>query len=133
MDEKKLEDGIYEVIPGKEWLVLEDGREQRFRSPDYDFPYLLRIYRGREDKVPFRGLLEGEGKPLPPSRGLTGVFTGPFSISGYDANGKRIPGHQIGEMFIPAEGSGHSSPSFDRMDDILEKTRKICDKLQTKK
>jgi len=130
----KLEDGIYEVSPGKEWLVQEDGKEQRFRSSDgYNFTSLLRTSESKSDKVPYRGSLDGDRNPLPPSRGLAGAFTGSFSVSGYDANGNRIPGYRLGDMFFPAKSSGHSSPNLERIDALLERTREIIKELDAKK
>lgn len=132
-DERTLEDGIYEITAGEEWLVVEKGGQMRCRTSEgYDFHYLLRAYAGREKEVPFRGPLEGDRRILPPSRGLKGAFTGLNSVPGYDGNGNRIPGLVIGKTFYSKGEDGYHSPIFDRIDALLDRTRRFSEELKAK-
>jgi len=116
--DKPLQDGIYIVKPGQEWVSVEKGERMTWRAPDYDLEYLTRAYKGR---LEFRGPIDGDGKPrrlttaemtehVPEElRGVfasanldrlvgdpadphryDGLFTGPLSFPGYDADGNRI-------------------------------------------
>ena len=114
---KPIQDGIYVVKPGQEWLAVKDGKQQTFSAPNYDLEYLTREYKG----VPFWGPIDGDRESTRPStaemtehlpeefRGTLaaasldrligdeadphrydGLFTGPLAVPGYDANGNRV-------------------------------------------
>ena len=40
-------DGIYELVPGRHWIVLSKGERNDFKAPAYDLAFLVCSYRGR--------------------------------------------------------------------------------------
>lgn len=115
-EEKHLEDGVYVIKPGEEWLVVTEGSQYTYSTPSYDLEYLMRggaTFRGPIDgdhkqrrptmhemteHVPeqFRGqmgesILEQFLKIEPGSSNrYEGLFSGPFALPGFDADGNRI-------------------------------------------
>ena len=148
--QRPLEDGIY-VVKAGEWLTVDGGKQQGWKAPDYDLHYLLRGYKDRipfrgeldGDHQPrrpttaeltayipkeLRGVYArahlGElvGEPLDPHK-YNGLFTGPFAVPGYDANGNRIK----------APYPALDSAALARIDTLLARVDKVMEDMGIKK